>query len=172
MFTQLSAGMRGLGHVYHAIGDVLPILGDPTKPAPFPEGWLVDPDAFKCGLDLTTRELTTADRRNLLEWYERTLGLVPRSIQFGLEHHPDFVKVARAKWEVAIKTLPKQVVPYMLLRHNMVTGSEDGLREAALLGKAWGITPYWLIQGITATAYYFTGFDGLYTAYNAVEDLL
>jgi hypothetical protein len=173
MFTQLSAGMRGLGHVYHAIGDVLPILGsDPKKPAPFPEGWDVDPEAFKCGLDLTTRTMTDADKKNLTGWYEQTMGMVPRNILFGLEHHPDYVKVHRAKWERAIKTLPKQLVPYILLRHNMVTGSVDGLREAALLGKAWGMTSHWLIQGITGTAYYFSGFDGLYTAFNAVEDLL
>jgi len=142
MFTQLSAGMRGLGHVYRAVGDVLPIYADPKTPAPFPEGWEVDAEAFKCGLDLTTRTMTEQDKKNLTGWYEQTIGLVPRSIQFGLEHHPEFVKVHRAKWETAIKTLPKQVVPYMLLRHNMVTDSRDGLREAVLLGKAWGITSH------------------------------
>ena len=94
------------------------------------------------------------------------------SIHFGLKHNPQFVKVNRAKWEVAIKTLPKQVAPYLMLRHHTITGSRDGLREAALLGKAWGMTPHWIVQGITGTAMYFTGFDGLYTAYEAVDDLL
>jgi hypothetical protein len=41
-----------------------------------------------------------------------------------------------------------------------------------LLGKAWGITPHWLTRGITASAYFFTGFEGLYAAYDAVEDIL
>jgi hypothetical protein len=172
MFSQLYAGMRGLGHVYHAVGDLLPVWQDPTERAPFPEGWAADPDAFKCGLDLSTRALTDDDRRRLTEWYESTIGFVPKSIQFGIAHHPEFVKVNRAKWEVAIKTLPKQIAPYLMLRHHTITGSRDGLREAALLGKAWGITPHWIVQGITGTAMYFTGFEGLYAAYDAVEDLL
>jgi hypothetical protein len=172
MFSQLYAGMRGLGHVYRAVGDLLPVWQDPTEPAPFPEGWSADPDAFKCGLDFATRTLTEDDRRKLTEWYEKTIGFVPNSIQFGLKHHPEFVKVNRAKWEVAIKTLPKQMAPYLMLRHHTITGSVEGLREAALLGKAWGITPHWIKQGIMGTAMYFTGFEGLYAAHEAVEDLL
>ena len=78
----------------------------------------------------------------------------------------------RAKWETAIKTLPKQVAPYMMLRHHMITGSNEGLREAALLGKAWGMSPQSIIRGITSSAFYFTGFDGLYTAHAALEDIL
>jgi hypothetical protein len=34
------------------------------------------------------------------------------------------------------------------------------------------MTPHWIVQGITGTAMYFTGFEGLYTAYEAVDDLL
>ena len=172
MFSQLHAGMRGLGHVYHAVGNLLPVWEDPKQPAPFPEGWAADPDAFKCGLDLSTRALTDQDRKNLTDWYEKTIGSVPNSIVFGLKHHPEFVKVNRAKWEVAIKTLPKQVAPYLMLRHHTITGSREGLREAALLAKAWGITPEWIIQGIMGTAMYFTGLEGLYAPFDAVDDLL
>jgi len=172
MFSQLYAGMRGLGHVYRAAGDILPIMRQPTDPPVFPDGWAADPDAFKSGLDLSTREMTAQDLKNLTEWYEKTLGSVPKSIQFGLKYHPEFVKVNRAKWEVAIKTLPKQFAPYLMLRHHTITGSREGLREAALLAKAWGITSEWIVLGITGTAMYFTGFEGLYAAQEAVEDLL
>jgi hypothetical protein len=172
MFSQLYAGMRGLGHVYRAVGDLLPVFKEPTVEPVFPPGWAADPDAFKCGLDFSVREMTDGDRTRLTEWYERTVGLVPTSIQFGLKHNPRFVKVNRAKWEVAIKTLPKQVAPYLMLRHHTITGSRDGLREAALLARAWGVTPEWIVQGITASAMYFTGFDGLYAAYEAVDDLI
>jgi hypothetical protein len=172
MFSQIYAGMRGLGHVYRAVGDMLAVFGEPPIRPTFPEGWAADPAAFKCGLDLSTRALTDQDRENLTAWYERTIGYLPNSIVFGLKHHPEFVKVNRAKWEVAIKTLPKQVAPYMLLRHHTITGDRHGLREAALLGKAWGITPEWIVKGITATAMYFTGFEGLYAAHDAVDDLL
>ncbi|HEX5140900.1 MAG TPA: hypothetical protein VFX19_08145 [Dehalococcoidia bacterium] len=172
MFTQLYAGMRGLGHVYHAVGNLLPVWEDPKDPAPWPEGWAADPEAFKSGLDLTTRQMTPEDVSNLTAWYEKTIGYLPDSIAFGLKHHPEFVKVHRAKWETALRTVPKQVAPYMMLRHNTITGSREGLREAALLGKAWGITPEWIVKGITNTAFYFTGFEGLYTAHAAIEDIL
>lgn len=173
MFSQLYAGMRGLGHVFRAVGETLPAYGPPVEPlAPFPPGWDVDPDAFRSGLDLSTRVMTPADLENLTGWYERTIGFVPDSIRFGLKYHPEYVKVNRAKWEVAIKTLPKQIVPYLMLRHHTITGSREGLREAALLAKAWGITPELIVQSITCTSMYFTGFEGLYTAYAVVDDIL
>jgi hypothetical protein len=178
MFTQLYGGMRGLGHTYHAIGDMLPVWGNPPAlpndydALVWPDGWAADPAAFKCGLDLSTRDLTDADRHNLTVWYENTIGFLPNSIKWGMKYHPVFVKVNRAKWEVAIKTLPKQVVPYMLLRHHTITGNREGLREAALLSRAWGIAPEWIVQGVACTAYYFTNFEGLYAAYDALEGVL
>jgi hypothetical protein len=172
MFSQLYAGMRGLGHVYRAVGDLLPVFSDPPVQAVFPDGWSADPAAFKCDLDFSTRQMTEQDRKNLTQWYDRTIGFVPKSIEFGIKHNPRFVKANRAKWEVAIKTLPKQVAPYLMLRHHTITGSREGLREAALLGRAWGITSEWIVQAITGTAMYFTGFEGLYAAYEAVDDLL
>jgi hypothetical protein len=172
MFSQLYAGMRGLGHVYRAVGDLLPVFAEPTTTPVFPDGWAADPQAFKAGLDFSTREMTQQDLANLTGWYERAIGYVPKSIQFGLKHNPQFVKVNRAKWEVALKTLPKQVAPYLMLRHHTITGQRDGLREAALLGKSWGLTPHWIVQGITSTAMYFTGMEGLYAAYEAIDDLL
>jgi hypothetical protein len=172
MFTQLTAGMRGLGHVYHAVGNLLPVWGDPETAAPFPEGWAPDPDAFKCGLDLSTRTMTRQDTRNLTEWYERNIGFLPESIGWGLKHHPEFVKVNRAKWETAIRTLPKQVAPYMMLRHHTMTGNREGLREAALLAHAWGVTKERIVLGITGTVFYFTGFEGLYAVNEAIGDLL
>jgi len=172
MFGRLTAGMRGLGHVYHAIGDVLPDYADGHGNVPWPEGWAPDPAAFKSGLDLSTRDLTRADRENLTGWYERTIGYLPRSISFGMERDPQFLKIHRAMWEVAIKTLPKQVAPYLMLRDSTMVGDRDALREAALLGKAWGLTQDWIVRGITQTAHYFTGLRGLYAAYDAVDEVL
>jgi hypothetical protein len=173
MFSQIYAGMRGLGHVFRAVGETLPAWGPPNEPlAAFPPGWSVDPDAFKCGLDMSTLDPTPQDAGNLRAWYERTVGYVPNSIQFGLKYHPKFVKINRVKWEVAIKTLPKQVAPWLLLRHHTITGSVDGLREAALLGRAWGITPELIVQSVVSSAYYFTGFEGLNAAHAALDDIL
>jgi hypothetical protein len=71
-----------------------------------------------------------------------------------------------------LKTVPKQIAPYQMLRHHTTTGSRDGLREAALLARAWGIDKHWLIKGIVGTAFYFTGFEGLYAAYDVVDPIL
>ena len=48
----------------------------------------------------------------------------------------------------------------------------EGLRESALLAKAWGVDSDLIIRAITNTAMYFTGFEGLYAAFEAVDDIL
>jgi hypothetical protein len=172
MFSQMYAGMRGLGHVYHAVGDFLPMMTDPPKPAPYPEGWAPDSAAFLCGLDMSTREMTEPDVKSLTAWYEETLGYVPTSIRFGLKYEPRFVKLNRARWERTLKRTPKQMAPYLMLRHHTISGSVEGLREAALLGKAWGLTADLVVRATTNTAMYFTNFEGLYAVQDALDDLL
>ena len=174
MLAQLYVGMRGLGHVFRAVGAFLPAIGEPPagKTAAFPAGWEPDPDAIRCGLDLTTLEVTEADRQAIVSWYERTIGHLPRSIETGLRYDPAFVKMHRAKWEAAIRTLPKQVIPYLQIRLNMMSGSVPGLREAALLARAWGISRDHVIKGVTASAMYFTSAEGLYTMHDAMADIL
>jgi hypothetical protein len=172
MFGRLVAGMRGLGHVYHAVGDMLPDYADGHGDPKWPAGWAADPAAFNSGLDLNCRELTDQDRTNLTAWYERTLGYLPKSVAFGMRYDPTVLKVHRAMWERAIKTLPKQVAPYLMLRDATLNGDREALREAALLGKAWGLTPDWIVRGITQTVQYFTGLRGMYAAYDVVDDIL
>ncbi len=172
MFSQLYCGVRGLGLVYHAVGDFLPIWQDPPRAPDWPDNWPVDADALKCGLDLTTRDLTADDRRNLTEWYERTIGYVPRSIVFGIRYNPKFVKLMRARWERCLKTVPTLMAPYLMLRHHTITGSVDGLRESALIGKAYGMTAQQVVRVITNIARFFTHLEGLYSAFDAVDDIL
>ncbi len=38
MFSQMYAGMRGLGHVYHAVGDFLPMMAAPDPGTDHPRG--------------------------------------------------------------------------------------------------------------------------------------
>jgi len=171
MFAQLQAGMRGLQLVYNAVGKYLPDWRDGPGEVPLPSGWAADPEAFKAGLDLSVRPLTDADRANLQAWYERTIGYVPNSVQFALEFHPEFYKWHRARWEVIFQKLPKQTAPYVMIRQHMLTNNREALREAVLLGRAWGITREWMALAFATTAYY-TGFEALYAAYDAVHDIL
>jgi len=173
MFVQLYGGMRQLGHVYRAVGDLLPAFAEPPNPpARFPANWTVDPEAFKAGLDLSTRAFTAQDGRALTGWYERNIGYVPESIATGLELHPEFMKMNRMKWESAIVTLPKQVAPQVMIRINMITGNVEGLRESILLARNWGISRQHVINGIFAATMYFTAFEGLHTASQAALDIL
>ena len=98
-------------------------------------------DAFYCGLDKSTMELTPQDLKNIEEWYERTLGWQPPRVRFLAKYEPVTLKSWRAKWEGVFRgALPKQMMPYLSLRHNIVIGNPGGLKEAALLAKAWGVT--------------------------------
>ena len=40
-------------------------------------------------------------------------------------------------------------------------GNREGLREAVLLGKAWGMTNAYVVNTIVLAAYYFTGLERL-----------
>jgi hypothetical protein len=171
MFAQLQAGMRGLQHVSNAVGRYLPDWSDGPGEVPLPQGWAADPDAFKAGLDFSSRALTTEDQRAITQWYERTIGYLPKSVSFAMAYHPEFYKWHRARWEIIFQTLPKQTAPYVMIRQHLLSGNREALREAVLLGKAWGITREWLVHGCVATAYY-TGFEGLFRAHDVIDAIL
>jgi hypothetical protein len=173
MHAQMSGGMRGLECVYQAIGIILTDYVERAEPAVWPDGWAPDIEPFYCGLDPTTRELTDQDRRNLEDWYERTIGWIPPRVAFMARHDPRSLKATRARWEGCFKgALPKQMMPYFMLRHNTVVGNKDGLREAVLLAKAWGMTHNYIVNTIVQGAYYFTGMERMDLVAEAVGDLL
>ena len=91
MTAQIYAGMRGLQGVYRAVAPFIRDFQDRHEPAEFPEGWAPDMAAFTSGLDLSTPHLTEADKKALLEWYDKTTGEVPKWVQFLAKHHPDLL---------------------------------------------------------------------------------
>jgi len=171
MFAQIQAGIRGLQHTYNAVSKFLVDLPDAPGPAELPASWAPDPDAFKSGIDLSTRDLSAEDAKKIIDWYESTIGYVPNSVDFAMKYHPEFYKWHRARWEVIFQTLPKQVAPYVMIRQQMLAGNADALREAVLLGKAWGIAKEWIVQDFAVTAWY-CGFERLSWAHEAADDIL
>jgi len=162
MHAQLSAGIRGLECCYRALGIVLGDYVERPGPAVFPEGWAPDMQAFYCGLDPTTRELTPADKRAIDEWYAKTIGEVPRWVTVLARVDPISLKGHRARWEGCFRgALPKQMMPYLSIYHHTIVGNREGLREAVLLGKAWGMTNAYIVNTIVLAAYYFTGLERL-----------
>jgi len=173
MHATLSAGIRGLECCYHAIGIILGDYVERAEPAVWPAGWTPDMQAFYCGLDPSTKEFTDRDRRNLDDWYMRTIGEIPSWVVFLEKNDPVSLKAYRSKWEGVFRgALPKQMMPYLMIRHNTVMGSRSGLREAVLLGKAWGLSDAYIVNTIVQGAYYFTGFENLDFIPGALDDVL
>jgi hypothetical protein len=173
MAGQLTGGPRGAENIYRAVWMMLRDYRDRPAPAEFPDGWTADDAAFRCGLDLSTLELTSADRDAIFGWYERTIGYVPASVSFAAEHHARFLKNYRAKWEGAFRGgLPKQMLPYMTLRYCTINGFREGIRENALLAKAWGMQREYVVHAVMSSAYYMNGLPAISVAQDALADIL
>jgi len=173
MAGQLTGGPRGAENIYRAVWMMLRDYRDRPQRAEFPDSWAADDAAFRCGLDLSTPELTPADHRALTDWYSATIGYVPNSVAFAAEYHPRFLKNYRARWEGAFRGgLPKQMMPYMTLRYCTINGFRDGIRENALLAKAWGMQREYVVHAITSSAYYMNGLPAVSVAAEALSHVL
>ena len=122
---------------------------DPAAVDRFPAGWSFDPQAFDSGMDYSSREASKEDMERLLDWYQRTLGEIPRYVSFMAQHRPGLLKAYRDRYEHAIRdSLPKQMLPFLFLNHNVVRGFHEGIRENVLLGRALGMTREQLLDAI------------------------
>jgi len=169
----LSAGPRGMQRVYRAIGIILGDYVEQPRTIDWPEGWAPDMAAFKCGLDESTRNLTSGDQRAIEEWYERTIGEVPRWVWWLAKNDPTSLKAYRGRWENTFRgALPKQMMPYLSIRHTTVMGDAAGLREAVLLGRAWGMTDAYIVNTIVQSVHYYTGVERLNMVDEVLQDVL
>jgi len=144
----IHSGHRGM-YAAAAQADYLRTFEDPAPASPWPEGWAFDPTAFESGMDYTSRDATPEDMERLQDWYRRTLGEIPPYVAFLVNHRPGLLKAYRDRYEHAIRdSLPKQMLPYLMLGHNVVRGFRDGIRENVLLGRAHGMTREQLLDAI------------------------
>jgi hypothetical protein len=173
MSAQIYAGIRGLEAVYRATWPFIRDYQDRAEPAKFPDGWDHDTAAFRAGLDESTTEFTAKDQAALNDRYMRNGGEIPKWVTFMTKHRPAFLKAHRLRWEGVFRgALPKQCMPFMMIYHNMVNGYAEGLREAVLLAKSWGVTRDWMLLAIIGSAYYYTGFEGMNMVEDAIGDIL
>ena len=170
----MHSGPCGFNEVYLQAFDYMTSYKEPSHSIAWPQGWAPDADAFKSGLDFDNPTLTDPEKVLLEKWYSETIGFVPRSVSTLMKHNASFLKQHRAKFECALSTgsLPKQMVPYILIHYNMNRGFRDGIREAALLGKAWGMTRDHVVNALTLGTGYMAGIDGMYIVDEAIGDLL
>ena len=168
----IHSGHRGM----YAVASYRDYLREYVDPEPiadrFPAGWSFEEGAFDSGMDYSTREATQRDMALVEEWYERTLGEVPRYVSFLARNRPGLLKAYRDRYEHAIRdSLPKQMLPWLLLNHDVVRGSRDGIRENVLLGRALGMTREQLLDAICYGVLH-AGIDAIAVADEAAGDLL
>jgi hypothetical protein len=123
-------------------------------------------------MDYSAREASQDDMDRLREWYQRTLGEVPRYVTFLAEHRPGLLKAYRDRYEHAIRdSLPKQMLPFLMLNYNVVRGFHEGIRENVLLGRAMGMTQEQLLDAICSGVLH-AGVNALGIVDEAAGDLL
>jgi len=170
----MHSGPSGFNEVYHQAFDYMQSYVEPKHSIKFPTGWAPDTEAFKSGLDFDNPLLGDDEKNLLFKWYEDTIGYVPRSVEILTRYNPRFMKAHRAKFEGAFRTgqMPKQMAPYMMIHYNMNRGFREGIKEATLLGKAWGLRKEHVIGAITLGTGYMAGLDALYIVDEAIGDIL
>lgn len=172
--TFIHGGCCGWRGVYEQTMEYMSQYREPTTPIAWPAGWAPDVDAFASGMDFSVREMLDGEREKLFGWYESTIGFVPRSAAMLAKYNPTFLKAYRGKFENAMSTgaLPKQIVPYIFLYYNVHRGFRDGIREAALLGKAWGMTRDQVMNAVVLGTAFMGGLDSAYITDEAIGDIL
>jgi hypothetical protein len=170
----MHSGPSGFGSVYNAAFEyMLTYPRDEESTMRFPPGWEPDPEALHTGLDFSKPELSDSERQALFAWYEKTIGEVPRSVELLVQLNPRFAKAHRAKFERTFRgALPKQMLPYMLFHYEMNRGSVGGMREAALLCRAWGVSRDLMIHCVTLGTGYMAGLSAMYGVHDAIGELL
>jgi hypothetical protein len=146
--------------------------GDHERPA-FPAGWAPDPEAFRSGLEPSLPpDLSEREHGLLRDWHLRTTGEVPASVAFMAEHRPALLKTHRLRWENTIRVLPKQVMPFVMLHSSATRGDAAGVRDAALLARAWGMTAEQVVWATTVGLSFGRGLEPLAVVHDAITDLL
>jgi hypothetical protein len=145
-------GPRGMETVHDALEDYA--WKTPDYDPVFPENWAPDPAGFASGLDFEDPDLSDAELESLTDWYMRVEGEVPGYVRFLSKHGRQVLKAYRNRFENALVTLPKQVMPYLMLHIDVMRGHREGIREGVLLARGFGMTKEQTIEAISWGMFY------------------
>jgi hypothetical protein len=137
-----------------------------------PAGWDYDLASLRAGLDYSVPDLGAEELDRLYGWYRRYLGEIPEWVSFAAEHNPRLLKQFRARWEGAVKALPRQFVPFCQLVYYGVTRNEAGIRECVLLGRGLGMSRDQIVATACVAAQTYGGPTALAAFSSAAGDLL
>jgi len=135
----------------------------------WPEGWTPDPAAFESGLDFSTSEVLPGEVEKVVDWYERTIDWVPTWVEYFVKYNPGALKGWRYRYEKALTTLPKQIMPMSLLFAGARMEQKETIRENVLLARAFGVPREDVLQALGVTAVY--GTAKIAAAYEAAADI-
>ncbi|MGE0232640.1 MAG: hypothetical protein AB7O39_16765 [Flavobacteriaceae bacterium] len=146
--TCLHSGPRGM----ETMADVLRTYEwkKPTEPPHFGPGWVYDRSRIEAGLDYGTPDLLPTDLSRLEQWCGDTLGEIPAYVRFLSRHNPPLLKAWRNRWENLLTTLPNQLLPTILFQVHMLRQDKAGIRENALLARAWGVSHEEMVHALSA----------------------
>jgi hypothetical protein len=136
----------------------------------WPEGWVADPSAFASGVDFSTMEVLPGETDKIVGWYQRTIDWVPVWVRFLARYNPAALKGWRYRYEKALVTLPKQILPLSFLFAGIQFEQKEMIRENTLLARAFGATLDDVVQAIGVCAVY--GTEKLTIAYETAGDIL
>jgi hypothetical protein len=169
-----TAGPYGLS----AVGDLTDqYLQDwpESQPGPgisWPTQWSPDPTAFRSGIDLLDSDLLPGEVEMVAEWCLRMFGEVPSYVPILARLHPRAFKTQRARFEASLgATLPPQMATLSMLHLAAIRQWRTGVRRAAQMSKALGVTERQLLATIFWAGLY-GGETIMEPAVEAIQDLL
>lgn len=167
------AGVGGLSAVGAEAAAALEEFAGDAPGLELPPAWERDPAALECGLDPATTELSEDERESLFGWYREAIGEVPRSVLLLAELRPEVLKAQRMKLGATMRgALPKQVLPYVELHYQINRGCGDGIRDAALLARGWGMTSAEVAHAVAFATGSTAGLESLHLVDRAIGPLL
>jgi hypothetical protein len=160
----------GLHYMGPKVADALRRYRAREEPFGWPDGWRHDPAELASGLDFSAPDLRPGELELLEAWYDRVTGEVPRHVRFLAVHRPALLKAYRDRFENTLRELPNQMLPFLLLHFETIRGHEDGIREAALLGRGLGMTKKQALSAV-ASAMNYAGPAGISNVDRAAGDV-
>jgi hypothetical protein len=152
---------------------------DPDDGAPgvtWPEGWSVDPDVFRCGIDFEragdANEISPDDLAKIEDWHLRVEGEVPLYVGFLAKHYPLALKTFRARYETSMTgSLPKEFIALCLVHLAACWARPDALRRALHMSRYVGVAKDHAVQIINLSMLYL-GDIGMDAAIQGVDEIL
>lgn len=149
--------------------------GDEGSGMVWPDGWQVDHDVLRCGVDFDRPpDPGEVDKENRLieEWYLSVQGEVPSHVGFLARQYPLALRAYRARWETSmVNRLPKQLVALCQMHLAASWREPDSLRRTLHMCKELEVSRDHVVQVLTLAQFYL-GDIGMDAGISGAEDLI